>query len=101
MNIGPIQTVPPTQTNVDGDANARRLPFRSSEPKFSPSPAPPAEPPVLPAPVPQAAPAPQVPDHRISVNIDDAKQLYYQVIDQRTGEVVRQVPSEDVLRIGR
>jgi hypothetical protein len=101
MSIGPIQMVPPTQTSVDTDAGARRLPFRSTEPKFTPSsptdsPAPQQQPEQQPTSL-----TPEVPEHRISVNIDEAKQVYYQVIDQRSGEVIRQVPSEDVLRIAR
>ena len=67
--------------------------FTPSAPTDSPAPQQPAQQ--------QTAPTPEVPEHRISVNIDEAKQVYYQVIDQRSGEVIRQVPSEDVLRIAR
>jgi hypothetical protein len=46
-------------------------------------------------------PPPEQPQHSLSIRIDHNKQIFYQVIDEKTGQVVRQIPPEEVRRAGR
>ncbi len=104
MSIGPIQFVPQIDPGPQVDPTAGK----SRAPEFTVE-QPPAttqdlasENVVPPQPIQQQpATPPDVPQPKISVKIDQAKQVYYQVIDPRTGEVIRQVPPDDILRIGR
>lgn len=49
---------------------------------------------------PKAAPPPPA-QTQISVSIDNYKNVIYQFLDSRTGEIVQQVPPEQVLQVMR
>jgi hypothetical protein len=44
---------------------------------------------------------PESPHDHVSITHDDAHGVCYQVIDDRSGEVVTQIPSEQVLKVSR
>lgn len=44
---------------------------------------------------------PETPQHSLSIQIDQHRRVVYQVIDAKTGEVVRQIPPEEVRRAGQ
>ncbi len=71
---------------VRADQARHKAPIEVAE---SPAPAP--EPPRL------TPPAPQV----LTVSIDQSRNTIYRFTDEKTGELVRQVPPEEVLRIMR
>lgn len=50
--------------------------------------------------LPQKPRVPEPPQHSLSIQIDQHRRVFYQVIDARTGEVVRQIPPEEVRRAG-
>jgi hypothetical protein len=51
---------------------------------------------------PVSAPAaPEIPQHSLSFQLDERRRVIYQVIDTQTGEVVREIPPEEVRRAGR
>ena len=41
------------------------------------------------------------PPERVSVSVDETRELVYKFVDARTGEVLSQIPPEEVLRIVR
>jgi hypothetical protein len=43
----------------------------------------------------------QPPERSLSIRVDKNKRIVYQIIDERTGEVVRQIPPEEVRRASR
>ena len=49
---------------------------------------------------PPAFRVPEPPQHSLSIQVDQHRRVVYQVIDARTGEVVRQIPPEEVRRAG-
>jgi uncharacterized FlaG/YvyC family protein len=51
--------------------------------------------------LPRAIHLPEPPQHSLSIQIDQNRRVIYHVIDTRTGEVVRQIPPEEVRRAGR
>jgi hypothetical protein len=46
---------------------------------------------------------PNVPqkDDKVEVNIDSSQHIIYRVVDQHSGEVVQQIPPEELLRVMR
>jgi FlaG protein len=50
-----------------------------------------------PAAAPSALPVPE----RVSVSIDESRELVYRFVDAKTGEVISQTPPEEVLRVVR
>jgi hypothetical protein len=50
---------------------------------------------------PATAPAPIVAPERVTVSIDASRELVYRFLDPKTGEVVSQVPPEQVLEVVR
>lgn len=44
---------------------------------------------------------PEPPQRSLSIRVDENKQIVYRIIDERTGEVVRQIPPEEVRRASR
>jgi len=49
----------------------------------------------------QPPPLPEQPQHSLSIRIDNDRRIYYQVIDEKTGDVVRQIPPEEIRRAGQ
>ena len=43
-------------------------------------------------------PAAEPPRHALSIRVDENRRIFYQVIDEKTGQVVRQIPPEEVRR---
>jgi len=51
--------------------------------------------------LPPALHLPETPQHSLSIQVDQHRRVVYQVIDTKTGEVVRQIPPEEVRRAGK
>jgi hypothetical protein len=88
MRIDPLQ-VAATMNQADL-ASVRRIPMPQTSPTQSPRPE-----------LPKAAPPPAPAQTQISVSVDSDKNVIYQFLDMRTGEVVQQVPPEQVLQVMR
>ena len=84
MRIDPAKHLPETPA---GSREARPAP--ASAPKT-----PAAQPP-------NSHSAPAVPQRSVSVRMDQSQRIYYELIDDSTGEVILQVPPEEVLRVAR
>jgi len=44
---------------------------------------------------------PEIPQRRLSIRLEDNKKVVYQIVDEKTGEVVREVPPEEIRRTAR
>jgi len=49
----------------------------------------------------EQAPAEALPQRSLSILVDENKQIVYRIIDERSGELVRQIPPEEVRRASR
>jgi hypothetical protein len=47
------------------------------------------------------APEPQLPLREVNISIDDAKHTIYRFIDTRSGDLIQQVPPEELLKVMR
>src|SRR3954463_866316 len=59
---------------------------------------------VVQAPRPSAAPSRTVeatPGHKVDVSFDRGQHIIYRVVDGKTGDVIQQVPPEELLRVMR
>jgi hypothetical protein len=70
---------PPRVATSRDSAGNQQVPFRSELPQENPR-------------------LPEPPQRSLSIRMDEDKRILYQIIDQKTGEVVRQVPPEEVRR---
>ena len=95
MKVEPLQFVPYIEAGAGPDPTVAKS-------QTFPSPAEQKSPPEQGPQSSANSPGPQeVRQHTVSIKIDSDKRVYYQVIDERTGEVVDQFPPEELMRFSR
>ncbi len=92
MQVNPLSTGGGTDLRIPEGKEQARLPEKVAAPQ-EPS-VPVAEKPAV---APSALPEPA----RVSVSIDETRELVYRFVDAKTGEVLSQTPPEEILKVVR